>query len=100
VALIGHWLASSITTENAGWDKQILLLEVAVSHPGASTNRSVLLTSRRRLRKPRGNVMLVLSANGRPSSFSSFEPSRIVDSTAAADGENVGHIQDCGTSSG
>jgi hypothetical protein len=71
-----------------------------VSHPGASTNRSVLLTSRRRLRKPRGNVMLVLSANGRPSSFSSFEPSRIVDSTAAADGENVGHIQDCGTSSG
>ncbi len=53
------------------------------------TNRSVLLTSRLRLRKPRGNVMLVLSTKGRPSSFSAFEPSRIVDSTAAAAGENV-----------
>jgi hypothetical protein len=33
--------------------------------------------------------MLVLSTKGRPSSFSAFEPSRIVDSTAAAAGENV-----------
>jgi hypothetical protein len=32
--------------------------------------------------------------------LSAFEPSRIVNSTAAADSENVGHIQDCGTSSG
>ena len=38
-------------------------------------------------------------ASRRQPNLVAIEPSRIVDSTAAADGENVGHIQDCGTSS-
>ena len=66
-----------------------------MSHPGAS-HKSISIADQSTPSEKARQCYAGVECEGATIERFRFEPSRIVDSTAAAEGENVGHFQDCG----